>query len=110
MSTDIPTSSDTPVAAAWQALDRVFDPETDLSIVEMGLVYGVEDTADGLLVLLSLTHPSCPMGGLIVEQAEAALAGIAAPGRPARIELTFEPPWTPHRITEDGRRRLAGGC
>ncbi|QQP91719.1 metal-sulfur cluster assembly factor [Skermanella sp. TT6] len=108
MTTDIPTSSETPVAAAWRALNRVFDPETDLSVVEMGLVYGVEDTEDGLRVLLSLTHPSCPMGGLIVERAEAALADIAATGRPARIELTFEPPWTPDRITEEGRRRLAG--
>lgn len=92
MTADTRIPADTPVGKAWMALDRVFDPETDLSVVEMGLVYGVEDTADGLLVLLSLTHPSCPMGGLIVEQAQEALAAVAAPGRPARIELTFEPP------------------
>jgi metal-sulfur cluster biosynthetic enzyme len=100
------TNSVTP--AAWEALAQVFDPETDLSVIDMGLVYGVEETADGLLVLLTLTHPSCPMGSLIVEQAEAALTAVAAPGRPIRIELTFDPPWTPDRITEEGRRHLSG--
>src|SRR5689334_7141521 len=100
--------TDTAVSAAWKALSQVFDPETDLSVVDMGLVYGVHESADGLLVLLTLTHPSCPVGGLIVEQAEAALAADATPGRPARVELTFDPPWTPDRITAEGRRQLDG--
>jgi metal-sulfur cluster biosynthetic enzyme len=93
-------------SAAWDALAQVFDPETEISIVDMGLVYGIEKTADGLLVHLTLTHPSCPMGGLVVEQVEAALVTVPASGSPARIELTFDPPWTPDRITEEGRRQL----
>ena len=93
-------------SAAWEALAQVFDPETELSIVAMGLVYGVVDAADGLTVRLTLTHPSCPMGGLIIEQAEAALAAITVPTHPARIKLTFDPPWTPDLITEEGRRQL----
>ena len=96
----------TPEAAAWNALTQVIDPETELSIVEMGLVYGIDRTPDGLIVRLTLTHPSCPMGELIIEQAEAALAAISAPAEPARIELTFDPPWTPDLITAEGRRQL----
>jgi metal-sulfur cluster biosynthetic enzyme len=46
------------------------------------------------------------MGGLIVEQAEEALALATSPAHSARIELTFDPPWTPDLITEDGRRQL----
>jgi len=100
-------TTSTATSAAWEALAQVYDPETELSIVAMGLVYGVEEADDGLTVRLTLTHPSCPMGGLIVEQAEAALAAIASPGHSARIELTFDPPWTPDLITEEGRRQLA---
>ena len=96
----------TPEAAAWDALTQVIDPETELSIVDMGLVYGIDPTPDGLIVRLTLTHPSCPMGELIVRQAEEALAGLSSPVRSARIELTFDPPWTPDLITSEGRRQL----
>ncbi|UEM03392.1 metal-sulfur cluster assembly factor [Skermanella rosea] len=99
-------NSEQAISAAWEALGHVLDPETELSVVEMGLVYGVEETSNGLRVLMTLTHPSCPMGGLIVEQAEAALAAVADPAYPVQIELTFDPPWTPDRITAEGRRRL----
>ena len=96
----------TPEAAAWNALTQVIDPETELSIVEMGLVYGIDRTPDALIVRLTLTHPSCPMGELIVQQAEKALAAISTPACSARIELTFDPPWTPDLITDEGRRQL----
>lgn len=96
-------------AAAWNALTQVIDPETELSIVEMGLVYGIDRTPEGLLVRLTLTHPSCPMGELIVQQAEEALTAISAPAHAARIELTFDPPWTPDLITAEGRRQLDRG-
>jgi metal-sulfur cluster biosynthetic enzyme len=96
----------TPEAAAWEALTQVIDPETELSIVDMGLVYGIDKTPEGLLVRITLTHPSCPMGELILEQAEAALTAIATPAQSTRIELTFDPPWTPDLITAEGRRQL----
>ena len=91
------------ISAAWEALGHVLDPETELSVVEMGLVYGVEETANGLRVLMTLTHPSCPMGGLIVEQAEAAPAD---PECATRTELTFDPPWTLDHIAFRGRHEL----
>jgi metal-sulfur cluster biosynthetic enzyme len=97
----------TPEAAAWNALAQVIDPETELSIVEMGLVYGIDTTPDGLLVRLTLTHPSCPMGELIIQQAEEALASLSIPNQTAHIELTFDPAWTPDRITAEGRRQLS---
>jgi metal-sulfur cluster biosynthetic enzyme len=99
-------NSEKAISAAWEALGQVVDPETDLSVVDMGLVYGVEDTEDGLRVRLTLTHPSCPMGGLILEQAERALARVSTSDYPVRVELTFDPPWTPDRITAEGRRQL----
>jgi metal-sulfur cluster biosynthetic enzyme len=99
-------NSEKAISAAWEALGQVVDPETDISVVDMGLVYGVEDTEDGLRVRLTLTHPSCPMGGLILERAEAALAGVSTSDYPVRVELAFDPPWTPDRITAEGRRQL----
>ena len=52
----------TPEAAAWDALTQVIDPETELSIVEMGLVYGIDRTPDGLLVRLTLDASKLPDG------------------------------------------------
>ena len=55
---------------------------------------------------MTLKHPKCLMGGVVVEQAEAALAGVADPFCPVQVELIFDPPWTPDRITAEGRRLL----
>src|SRR5690554_920588 len=80
-----------------KALRRVKDPELDLDLVVLGLVYGVDITDGHVHVTMSLTTPMCPAAGQIVEQAKAeiqALEGVES----AEVELTFEPRWTPERI------------
>jgi len=80
-----------------KALRKVKDPELDLDVVVLGLVYGVEITDGHVHVTMSLTTPMCPAAGQIVEQAKAeilALEGVES----ADVELTFEPRWTPERI------------
>lgn len=86
------------------ALTRVFDPEVALSIVDVGLIYGVTVTEARLHVLTTMTSAACPVAGLIVEEVEAELDAIAPPGLLIQVELTWEPPWSPERISEHSRR------
>ena len=80
------------------ALKGVKDPELGLDLVVLGLVYDIEVEDADVKVLISLTSPLCPVAGQIVEdakQAVLALDGVES----ADVELTFDPPWTPERIS-----------
>src|SRR5690349_18072928 len=79
-----------------RALRRVVDPEVAMSIVDVGLVYGVTATPERLHVLLTMTSPACPVIDVIVDDVGAELDGLA----PAvDVELTWEPAWTPARMS-----------
>ena len=81
------------------ALRGVKDPELGLDLVVLGLVYDIEVTeGDDVKAVISLTSPMCPVAGQIVEDAKRAIEGVEGVAR-AEVELTFEPPWTPERIS-----------
>jgi metal-sulfur cluster biosynthetic enzyme len=91
----------------WAALGEVHDPETGLNIVDLGLVYGLE--ADPftrqVYVKLTLTTRACPMGEAIQEGVRRRLSRV--PGVPGvTVELVWDPPWTPERISDEGRKQL----
>jgi metal-sulfur cluster biosynthetic enzyme len=80
-----------------RALRQVKDPELNLDLVVLGLVYDIAIDENDVMVTMSLTSPACPVAGEIVDQARAAVEGV--PGvASAEVELTFSPPWTPDRI------------
>jgi metal-sulfur cluster biosynthetic enzyme len=97
------------------ALRDCFDPEVKLNLVDLGLIYGIETAPDPdstpawprqwVKVTLTLTTPHCPASGLILEQVHNRLAGIQDISK-VELNLVWEPKWTPHRISEDGRRQL----
>ena len=80
------------------ALKNVKDPELGLDLVVLGLVYDIEIQDAGVKALISLTSPMCPVAGQIVEDARQAIEGMDGVDR-AEVELTFDPPWTPERIS-----------
>lgn len=84
--------------AVRDALKAVKDPELNLNLVVLGLVYGVEVDGAKAKATITLTTPMCPAAGQIVEEAKAAIAGIEGVAE-AEVELTFDPPWTPERIS-----------
>ncbi len=86
------------------ALMRVVDPEVALSIVDVGLVYGVTVSGERLHVLLTMTSAACPVADVIIEDIEMELDAIARPGQQIDVELTWVPAWTPERISERSRR------
>lgn len=80
------------------ALKTVKDPELGLDLVVLGLVYDIEVQETNVKALISLTSPMCPVAGQIVENARQAIEGMEGVDH-AEVELTFEPPWTPERIS-----------
>lgn len=87
-------------------LRRVVDPEVGMNIVDLGLVYRI-DTADGIVVEMTMTSPTCPMGDLILDEVRHELAEALPDEPPADIRLVWEPPWNPSMMS--GRARMNFG-
>lgn len=105
--TDTTTGATFDPAGLWAALHDVPDPETGLDIVDLGLVYDASfdpETATARVVA-TFTTPGCPAGEIIAEAIVRRLSRL--PGvSDVDLEITFEPRWTPARISESGRARL----
>src|SRR3954454_5221158 len=88
------------------AFKKVYDPEMPVNIYELGLIYGLDVDADGnVAIRMTLTAPNCPVAGILpgqVEQAARAVPGVTS----ARLELTFDPPWTKDRMSEAAKLAL----
>jgi metal-sulfur cluster biosynthetic enzyme len=85
------------IDAVRAALTTVLDPELGMSVVDLGLIYGI-DVADGAVtVTMTLTAPGCPLHDVMPEWVRAAVRGVAGAAR-VDVRLTFDPPWTPARI------------
>ncbi len=80
------------------ALKGVKDPELHLDLVVLGLVYDIDVEGSDVHVRISLTSPMCPVAPQIVEDARRAVLGIEGVEN-AEVQLTFDPPWTPERIS-----------
>lgn len=80
-----------------KALRKVKDPELNLDLVVLGLIYEIQISGATVDVTMSLTSPACPVAGQIVDQAREAVEGLEGVER-VNVELTFSPPWTPDRI------------
>ena len=80
-----------------KALRGVKDPELNLDLVVLGLIYDIEIDGGNVDVTMSLTSPGCPVAGEILTQAREAVEAVEGVQN-ANVELTFSPPWTPERI------------
>lgn len=94
------------VGHARDALKQVYDPETGLNIVDMGLVYDIVEVSDGIAVTMTFTTEGCPAGPYLVDQIESTLRALQGVNS-VTVEVTFDPPWTPEMITADGRTWLS---
>jgi metal-sulfur cluster biosynthetic enzyme len=88
------------------ALREVIDPELGLDFVELGLIYGVEVDPEGAVkVTYTLTSPGCPIGPQVEEQI-AEFVGEIDGVSSVDSEMTFSPPWSPDRMSEDAKFAL----
>ena len=91
-----------------EALHGVEDPELGMDIVEIGLFYEAQIEGSNVKIIHSLTSMGCPAGPMIQEgihDAVAALPGVEK----VDVELTFDPPWTPDRMSDDAKFILGFG-
>ena len=87
-------------------LRQVVDPEVGINIVDLGLVYRLERTPAGVSLDLTLTSPACPLGENIVAEAEFVLQECLPPNSLVEINLVWEPPWSPLRMSDEARSNL----
>jgi probable FeS assembly SUF system protein SufT len=94
----------------WDQLRKVFDPEIPVNIVDLGLVYecALSDHPDGgkkVAAKMSMTAPGCGMGDVLKADAERYLREV--PGiRDVQVEIVWEPPWDPSRMSEAAKLQL----
>jgi metal-sulfur cluster biosynthetic enzyme len=85
--------------AILDALRSVDDPEAGMNIVDLGLIYGVESANGAVRITMTMTTAACPMTDMITDSARAAVAAIAPAGTPVHVEMVWDPPWTPERMS-----------
>ena len=88
------------------ALKSVEDPEAGMSVLDLGLVYGIELEAGKVRVDMTMTSPACPAADYIVDEAAAAIRAIAPEGTDVDVRLVWEPPWTPERMSAEAKERF----
>jgi metal-sulfur cluster biosynthetic enzyme len=99
----VPTKDD-----VMEALRQVEDPELGMDIVDLGLLYDVEVQGPHVKVLYSLTSMGCPAGPLIQQDIERVVQDLPDV-EAVDTELTFDPPWTPDKMSDDAKFILGIG-
>ena len=95
--------------AVWAALKTCYDPEIPVNIVDLGLIYSCELTpaekGSDVSIKMTLTAPGCGMGPVLAKEAEEKIIGLPDVSR-VSVELVWDPPWSPERISAQGREKL----
>ncbi len=92
--------------AVLEKLKKVLDPELGVSIVDLGLIYGITVSKEGICqITMTLTTIGCPLFGQIQKEIEDAVMELEEIEE-VTIDLTFDPPWTAEKMTEEARIQL----
>lgn len=102
----VPTGADAVRERVVDALTTIYDPEIPVNIYELGLVYDLDVNADGDVgILMTLTSPSCPVAESLPPEVEAKVGAVEGV-RAVKVDLTWDPPWTPERMSEAAKLEL----
>ncbi len=88
-----------------ETLKHVYDPEIPVNVVDLGLIYDIQVDEGNVFVQMTLTAPGCGMGPMIAQQAEWAVSEVEGV-EDVEVEMTFDPPWSPDLISDDGKKLL----
>lgn len=94
-------------AEVMDALHECYDPEIPVNIVDLGLVYNVDINNDTgqVDVTMTLTAMGCPMAGDVIDEVEMRVSQVEHVTA-CKVNMTFDPPWSPDRMTEDAKWEL----
>ena len=88
------------------ALKTVIDRELGVNIVDLGLIYRAARTANGIDVELTMTTPACPLGEMMTDEIKLVLRDRFPDLPDVRVEIVWDPPWSPDLMSEESRRQL----
>ena len=88
-----------------EALKQVMDPELGVDIYSLGLVYDITVDGPTIEIRMTFTSPMCPLGPMIVESVREQVSNVKGV-QDVKVEITFDPPWTPDRISDEIRATL----
>ena len=98
--------ADAPDDAVIEALKDIFDPEIPVNIYDLGLIYGVDVTADAdVAITMTLTTPHCPVAETMPGEIEMRVGALPCV-RDAQVNVTWDPPWDPSKMTDEARLEL----
>ncbi|MBI4297798.1 MAG: DUF59 domain-containing protein [Chloroflexi bacterium] len=89
----------------FQALRRCYDPEIPLNIMDLGLVYEVKVEGDQVNITMTLTAPGCPLHATIARNVQREVEKVAGV-KQAQVEIVWQPPWTPERMSAEAKKKL----
>lgn len=87
------------------AIKTVYDPEIPVNIWDLGLIYGVDISAEEIVITMTFTSPTCPMMEELLQQVKDAVVAVAN-GLPVRVELVWNPPWDLTKMSDEARVQL----
>lgn len=88
------------------ALKEIYDPEIPVNIYDLGLIYGVDVTTDGhVVVTMTLTTPHCPVAESMPGEVELRVGAVAGVGS-AEVALVWDPPWDPQKMSDEAKLEL----
>ena len=88
------------------ALMEVIDPELGINIVDLGLVYGIDVSSAGISIKMTMTTPACPLHAYLSSASEDAIRNHFPDVNAVHIELVWEPPWDPTKMSQAARDQL----
>ena len=88
-----------------EVIKQCYDPEIPINIYDLGLIYEIDAKPDSVSVKMSLTSAGCPAAQSLPEQVRERI-GAALGVKNVNVAVTFEPPWTPEKISPEGRIKL----
>lgn len=92
--------------AIIEKIRKVYDPEIPVNVYDLGLIYNVELEEDDCTITMTLTSPACPVAGELPRQVtEAAMSALQ--GGSVHVDLVFDPPWDPSKVTDEGKAILS---
>ena len=86
-------------------LRQIPDPELGISLWDLGLVYGITVKKNNVKITITLTTMGCPLFGVIADSVKKKVGSIAGVGK-VEVELTFDPPWGPEKISKEAKEEL----
>ncbi len=86
-------------------IKQCYDPEIPINIYDLGLIYEINAKPDSIFIKMSLTSAACPAAQSLPEQVRGKVS-MALGIKNVNVEITYDPPWTPEKISAEGRKKL----